>query len=173
VDTSVKDFDLMQPNNHTHIGISYYAESGTISLKFFVKGEYVHNSAIAFNPIPTASMSLSFSDKIYFKYFRLWNTLVKSYPLMQLRNKGVNYFLHRDRLLLFYDINYNREYHPYRLVYYNKQLVVADDSVVKVDPSPSVGTSPTMNLANNYCKANQTYDWQTKSCQQYLFLPLS
>ena len=82
MDTSVKEFDLMQPNNHTHIGISYYAESGTISLKFFVKGEYVHNSAIAFNAISTSSMSLSLSDKIYFKNFRLWNTLVKPYPLM-------------------------------------------------------------------------------------------
>ena len=53
---------------------------------------------------------------------------------------------------MFYDINYNREYHPYRLVYYNKQLVVADDSVVNADPSPTVATSPTMNLVNNYCK---------------------
>ena len=173
VDTSIKEFDLMQANNHTHIAISYYDDSGIISLKFFVNGEYVHNSAIAFNPLPTASMSLSFSDKLYFKYFRLWNTYVKSYPLMQLRNKGVNYFLNRDRLLLFYDVNYNREYHPYRLVYYNNQLLVADDSLVKVDPSSTVATSPTMSLLNNYCMANQTFDWQTKSCQQYLFLPLS
>jgi hypothetical protein len=62
VDTSLKEFDLMQPNNHTHIGISYYDDSVIKSLKFFVKGEYVHNSAIAFNAIPTSSMSLSFSD---------------------------------------------------------------------------------------------------------------
>jgi hypothetical protein len=44
-DTSNKEFDLMQVNNHTHIAINYYDDGTTRSLKFYVNGEYVHNSA--------------------------------------------------------------------------------------------------------------------------------
>lgn len=37
-----------------------------------------------------------------------------------MRNKAVNYYLHKDKLLFFYDLNYDVLYQPYRLIFYNK-----------------------------------------------------
>ncbi len=47
---------------------------------------------------------------------------------------------------------------PYRLVYYNRQLLVASDYFDKIDYNYFLSTSPTMNLIKNYCPSNKTYD---------------
>jgi hypothetical protein len=100
----------MIPNNLTHVQINSYNDLGslTIMLKVYINGVYVFNSAQNINPIQSGvAMQLWVTDLVYFRFVRLWNVYVKPYPLMQIRNKRVNYFLHRDRLLLFYDISHN------------------------------------------------------------------
>lgn len=93
---------------------------------------------------------------------------------MQLRNKQVNYYLQRDKLMLLYDVNYNSMYHPYRVVFYNKQLLMADDWNINVDMPPFTATSPSILMKYpNLCPSNMTFDWEALSCISYFFLPLS
>lgn len=46
-----------------------------------------------------------------------------------MRNKAVNYFNLKDKLLIYYDINDNPYFSPYRWIYYDKQVKIADDLI--------------------------------------------
>ncbi len=98
---------------------------------------------------------------------------MKPYPLMQLRNKAVNYYLEKDKLLLFFDVNYNDRNPRYRVIFYNKDSLVSEESTVLVDANSALTNSASDILRRNYCKHNETFDYDALSCQQYLFMPLS
>lgn len=80
-------YELMKPYNLTHVQISLYSDplsvTPTVMLKVFINGEYMFNSAQNLNPIPSnVPMQLWITDKVYFRFVRLWNCYVKPYPLM-------------------------------------------------------------------------------------------
>ena len=104
-----------------HIALSYFDDGNINMFRVYIDGLYKFNSREPLNPIPSATnMRLRLSRNLYFKFIRLWNVNMKPYPLMQMRNKNVNYYLFKDKLLFFYDINFNPQMKDYRYIYYNK-----------------------------------------------------
>lgn len=62
---------------------------------------------------------------------------------MQMRNKAVNYYNLKDDILIFYEIGNNPRFNPYRYIYYDKQVKIADDSInTAVSDTNSTSLSP-------------------------------
>ena len=61
---------------------------------------------------------------------------------MQIRNKAINYFEMKDIVIIWYEITSNPRYLGYRMIYYNKQIMNADDIINYYDNNTSTN-SPT------------------------------